>query len=577
MSIEFLVLHSYKPKKKGELALQIGDKIVITKEENKQMCFGKIVDSEQSGSFPRSFLEQLREGTETDPKTLSKIIYQDFLYKKKENKNSYNKFYCKLFPRSLALFKNKKQSVPIEVILFQGIVSIQKSKTHKKKKISNFILKSETKLWHFRAKTEKKGKDWIEKILLQAKKISNECKFIDQNANENGNGNQRMSRKALFKTKSNGYQNQKKKPSRLRRSLSLNRFGKTKVKSKLSSISSVDLNMNQEEKLVKKSSFFSRKKKIKKQNTKKNKKCYNPTKRFGVPLTDVAERDQTEIPKIIENSIKFIEKFGLHETGIFRLSGQKSDIDRYKQEFDSGKDITFENEMNVHNVSGILKQWFRELPESMLTKELYPQFIQIQANYEGKQLVEQHKLLVDQLPKLNKRIFEIISELMHKIAKFEKETKMGIQNLALLFGPTLCSLRGEKSNSVINMSVECQIVSIMSKNHDYIFGKAKYGIHLIDRFDEKDDDDTYSKEIFKAIAVDNNIQVDKENVDEQIFFNVGDLISVTNTDDNEWWYGKMICREDGNKNIIDQYGYFHASLVEKIGEEEYLTLIEQEN
>ncbi|KAJ3448906.1 rho/rac/cdc gtpase-activating protein [Anaeramoeba flamelloides] len=589
MLTKFLVLHSYKPKKKGELTLEIGDKIIITGKENKSMCEGKIVDSEQSGKIPRSFLEQLKEGIETDPEILSKILYQGSLFKKKEGKDSYAKFFCKIFPRSLALFKNKKQPEPLVVILLQEIVSIEKVKQMKKKKNSNFILKSETKSWHFRCKTEKEAKVWIEKILPQAQKVSSECKLIEQDEKENEKnkksvkGNQKKNLKPLSRAKSDHMSFNNKSPGKIKRSFSLRKMGNSKVKSKLKSRSLVDVSVNKEEKMMKKSSFFSRtkskKKKKNKKKNKKNKKSENFTKRFGVPLTVVIERDQTEIPKLIQNSIKIIEKLGLQETGIFRLSGQKGDIDRYKEEFDSGKDVTFENEMNVHNVSGILKQWFRELPESLLTKELYPKFVQIQSNYQGKQLVEQEKLLVDQLPKLNKRIFEIISELMHKIKKYEKVNKMGIQNLALLFGPTLCSLRGEKANNVINMSIECQIVSIMSNNHDYMFGKSEYGVNLIDQDEDNnydDDDENYTKELSKAIAIDNNIQIDPENVDEQIFFKVGDIISVTNTDDEEWWYGKIICREDGNKENIEQFGYFPASTVEKIGEDEYLTLINQE-
>lgn len=61
--------------------------------------------------------------------------------------------------------------------------------------------------------------------------------------------------------------------------------------------------------------------------------------------------------------------------GIFRLSGSAVLIQEYKQRFDNGEDVSFENESDPHAVSGLFKLYFRELPEPVMTWEQYDNFI----------------------------------------------------------------------------------------------------------------------------------------------------------------------------------------------------------
>ncbi|KAJ6250285.1 rho/rac/cdc gtpase-activating protein [Anaeramoeba flamelloides] len=132
---------------------------------------------------------------------------------------------------------------------------------------------------------------------------------------------------------------------------------------------------------------------------------------------------------------------------------------------------------------------------------------------------------------------------------------MDIPNLALLFGPTLCSRRGIYSNDVTNMQKECRIVSTMFKYYDFIFRNKE-------QFEE-----LFIAIALKAFTQKNN----KEN--DQLYFNEGDIISVLNTDDQEFWFGTLISNVEG-KNEKTEPGFFPSNYVEKISEEELLEIFD---
>lgn len=71
----------------------------------------------------------------------------------------------------------------------------------------------------------------------------------------------------------------------------------------------------------------------------------------------------------------------LDVVGIFRLSGSSVRIDEYQQAFDKGVQVDLSTENDPHCVSGLLKSYFRELPEPILTFGLYDRFIAAQCKF----------------------------------------------------------------------------------------------------------------------------------------------------------------------------------------------------
>lgn len=46
-----------------------------------------------------------------------------------------------------------------------------------------------------------------------------------------------------------------------------------------------------------------------------------------------------------------------------------------RDEFDSGKDVRLDESYNCHDIGALLKEYFRDLPEALLTRDLYSAFV----------------------------------------------------------------------------------------------------------------------------------------------------------------------------------------------------------
>ncbi|NXR30881.1 RHG31 protein, partial [Zosterops hypoxanthus] len=82
------------------------------------------------------------------------------------------------------------------------------------------------------------------------------------------------------------------------------------------------------------------------------------------------------VPYVLKSCAEFIETHGIVD-GIYRLSGVTSNIQKLRQEFvsDQCPDLTREVYLqDIHCVGSLCKLYFRELPNPLLTYELYKKF-----------------------------------------------------------------------------------------------------------------------------------------------------------------------------------------------------------
>ncbi|KAG0097635.1 hypothetical protein BGZ93_002342, partial [Podila epicladia] len=102
----------------------------------------------------------------------------------------------------------------------------------------------------------------------------------------------------------------------------------------------------------------------------------NPHPIFGVDLAEQLIRDETDLPEIVVKCTEAIERYGMDTQGIYRVSGVTSVTNRLRSAFDrdcAAVDLsTEENCGDVNSVASVLKTWFRDLPEPLLTRKLYP-------------------------------------------------------------------------------------------------------------------------------------------------------------------------------------------------------------
>ncbi|XP_053296891.1 active breakpoint cluster region-related protein isoform X1 [Pleuronectes platessa] len=161
---------------------------------------------------------------------------------------------------------------------------------------------------------------------------------------------------------------------------------------------------------------------------------------FGVKINVVTKRERSKVPYIVRQCIEEVEKRGVDEVGIYRISGVATDIQALKAAFDTNtKDILMMlSDMDINAIAGTLKLYFRELPEPLLTDRLYPAFMEgiALSDPAAKENCMMH--LLRSLPDPNLMTFlSLLEHLKHSVAEKEPINKMSLHNLATVFGPTL--------------------------------------------------------------------------------------------------------------------------------------------
>lgn len=104
---------------------------------------------------------------------------------------------------------------------------------------------------------------------------------------------------------------------------------------------------------------------------------------FGVSLDQLAEVSPEVVPDILKICTGLVEEYGLRSTGLYRVSGSNSRVQKIKQKFELGDPnaISEEDLADINNITGVIKLWLRELPDALLPSSSYYQFIEAASKY----------------------------------------------------------------------------------------------------------------------------------------------------------------------------------------------------
>uniref|UniRef100_A0A8C1HCY2 Breakpoint cluster region protein n=1 Tax=Cyprinus carpio carpio TaxID=630221 RepID=A0A8C1HCY2_CYPCA len=153
---------------------------------------------------------------------------------------------------------------------------------------------------------------------------------------------------------------------------------------------------------------------------------------FGVKIWAVTKREHSKVPLIVRQCVEEIERRGMEEVGIYRVSGVATDIQALKAAFDANnKDVSvMMSDMDVNAIAGTLKLYFRELPEPLFTDELCANFTegigQCFSHSNEESFMQKTYVLI-----------ETFFLIFLRVAENESVNKMSFHNLATVFGPTL--------------------------------------------------------------------------------------------------------------------------------------------
>uniref|UniRef100_A0A7N6A6R5 Uncharacterized protein n=1 Tax=Anabas testudineus TaxID=64144 RepID=A0A7N6A6R5_ANATE len=135
------------------------------------------------------------------------------------------------------------------------------------------------------------------------------------------------------------------------------------------------------------------------------------------------------VPHVVRCCAEEVERRGMDEVGIYRISGTTSDISTLKAAFNST--VTRLRCAEVNAVSGVLKLYFRELPEPLIPPELFQNIQDFNTR-----LVSMLSLL-QSCPDANRHTFLYLMHHLQRVSEKQDTNKMSPLNLATVFGPSL--------------------------------------------------------------------------------------------------------------------------------------------
>ncbi|KAF1998020.1 hypothetical protein P154DRAFT_578307 [Amniculicola lignicola CBS 123094] len=187
---------------------------------------------------------------------------------------------------------------------------------------------------------------------------------------------------------------------------------------------------------------------------------------FGIPLQEAVEYSQpigvhAQLPSVVYRSLEYLRaKNASSEEGIFRLSGSNIVIKALRDRFNNEGDVKLVDGQyyDVHAVASLLKLYLRELPASILTRELHLDFLKSLDLDERSKKVHAINVLVHKLPTVNFQLIQAVSAFLIEIIDNASMNKMTVRNVGIVFAPTL--------------NIPAPLISLFLTDYPDIFGSA---------------------------------------------------------------------------------------------------------
>ncbi|XP_067871869.1 LOW QUALITY PROTEIN: unconventional myosin-IXb-like [Heterodontus francisci] len=167
------------------------------------------------------------------------------------------------------------------------------------------------------------------------------------------------------------------------------------------------------------------------------------SRHFGVRISRLTDENRT-VPVVMETLVEYVEMNGLYTEGIYRKSGAANKMKELRQRLEEDPMSVGLATYHIHAITGVLKQWLRELPIPLMTFALYSDFLRAIEHPGRQEQIQALYSVLDQLPghiysTLERLIFHLV-----KVAVLEEMNRMSPNALAIVFAP--CILRPPDSS-----------------------------------------------------------------------------------------------------------------------------------
>ncbi|XP_041818228.1 rho GTPase-activating protein 17a isoform X4 [Chelmon rostratus] len=182
---------------------------------------------------------------------------------------------------------------------------------------------------------------------------------------------------------------------------------------------------------------------------------------FGTGLDEHLKRSGREIALPIEACVMMLLETGMKEEGLFRIAAGASKLKKLKAALDCSTSQLEEFYSDPHAVAGALKSYLRELPEPLMTYQLYDEWIQASSVSDPDKRLQALWVVCDKLPKNNRTNLRYLVKFLTKLAQDSEINKMTPSNIAIVLGPNLMWAKTEGSLAEMAAATSVHVVAIV--------------------------------------------------------------------------------------------------------------------
>ncbi|XP_031428862.1 rho GTPase-activating protein 44 isoform X2 [Clupea harengus] len=182
---------------------------------------------------------------------------------------------------------------------------------------------------------------------------------------------------------------------------------------------------------------------------------------YGKPLEEHLTLSGREIAFPIEACVTMLLECGMQEEGLFRVAPSASKLKKLKASLDCGVVDVPEYSADPHAIAGALKSYLRELPEPLMTSELYDDWIQASNIQDLDKRLQALLAACEKLPQDNLNNFRYLIKFLAKLIEDQDLNKMTPGNIAIVLGPNLLWTTSEGNMTEMMTTVSLQIVSMI--------------------------------------------------------------------------------------------------------------------
>ncbi|KAL2023381.1 hypothetical protein VTK56DRAFT_2738 [Thermocarpiscus australiensis] len=163
-----------------------------------------------------------------------------------------------------------------------------------------------------------------------------------------------------------------------------------------------------------------------------------PSTLFGSDLVERADYERRQIPSVVTRCIEEVELRGMDIEGIYRKTGGNSLVKIIQEGFDKNEDFDISDpSLDITAVTSVLKQYFRKLPNPLLTFDVYDRILESNVIQNEAERCAHMRKTINMLPQKHRDCLEFLMFHLARVASRERENLMSPKNLAVVFAPTI--------------------------------------------------------------------------------------------------------------------------------------------